>query len=486
MAGSLSFDNNRISQALLRLRRRGPDIMREHQNRDIKIWNSILHITGKSDYYHSKHRDFIAYNGEIYDYQDHGTYLSDIELVHDAVTRDLDLLRKSWGAWAWCADIDGHLLYATDPQGERCLYHRRDQQGLIVASEPALILDLQDCERQMVPYNNKTWTMIEHTPWQGIQRVRPGWLYRDGEPVCEIDSIWRWIQPDYKITDQEAQEEFHHQFGEVMRRLCPSRPHVISYSGGIDSSIIMQHLPEARLLAVNNQGKDPIVDRIQDFIGDRPCRVIDVDAETWAGDFRDLISATQMPAQSWSHVGRWIVAREADAPVIICGDGADELFGGYTAYQGLEFKTNNSVSPYSQDCDPDLWRQCLEAYHGDAAQAQLLADYWHQVVGCDAPGQDRIYGHWSRESRTPFLARPIMQFALNLPLHLKLGLGGKPLLRQEFTRHWSADLMLPKKGFTGHANDALPWLDVSIQATGYRDYDWKSISRESFHAYTKK
>jgi hypothetical protein len=63
-------------------------------------------------------------------------------------------------------------------------------------------------------------------------------------------------------------------------------------------------------------------------------------------------------------------------------------------------------------------------YDGNAYQATLLADYWSQIVGCDAPGQDRIAGAWGKEVRSPFMHKRLMQFALNLPPEFKQG---KPL-----------------------------------------------------------
>jgi hypothetical protein len=41
---------------------------------------------------------------------------------------------------------------------------------------------------------------------------------------------------------------------------------------------------------------------------------------------------------------------------------------------------------------------------------------------------------------------------------------------------------MPKKGFTGHANDALPWMGINIEASGDRMTDWRHIARETFYA----
>jgi hypothetical protein len=116
-------------------------------------------------------------------------------------------------------------------------------------------------------------------------------------------------------------------------------------------------------------------------------------------------------------------------------------------------------------------------YDNNAYQATLLADYWSQIVGCDAPGQDRIAGAWGKEVRNPFMNKRVMQFALNLPVEFKQG---KPLLKTAFLKQWQQHLLLPKQGFTGHANDALPWLGIDHVSTGDRYQDWKTINQQMF------
>jgi hypothetical protein len=111
----------------------------------------------------------------------------------------------------------------------------------------------------------------------------------------------------------------------------------------------------------------------------------------------------------------------------------------------------------------------------------MLADYWHQIAGCDARGIDSITGAWGIEGRNPFLAKPVMQLALNLPFEFKVGATSKPLIRRLFLERWKEKDILPKKGFTGHCNDSLPWLGIDIDTTGDRDQDWHRVVLKSFY-----
>ena len=471
-------------QAFVKLQSRGPDFARYQYRNNIFIGQAVLHITGSDQYYRNEHSNFLAYNGEIYNYQEFGPFENDIEFIHHAVENDPELLTMGWGPWAW-AWTNGHtVLYASDPQGERCLYQYQDDSILIVCSEVAPILEYVGRNSVRLPYQNKLWTMLDQTVWKDIKKIEPGQLYQNGQSVQTIDSVWSWIRPVRYNNINEAYEEFQSQWQTVTQLMTPSCPAALTYSGGLDSSIIMSHIDNLELYSVNCTGKDPIVDRIQEFLtAEEQSRLheFNVNEADWAEEFQQLMARTCMPAQSWSHVGQWIVNRNCKQRVLFTGCGADELFGGYDVYRDLTYDVTGSSSPYSKHGDPAVWQRCLDVYNGDPQQATLLMDYWHQVVGCDARGVDVIGGSWGIEPRNPFLARPIMQLALNLPFEFKVGTVSKPLIRQLFLERWSQDLILPKKGFTGHANDSLPYLPVTIKSTGDRLEDWKQIVQQSFY-----
>ena len=467
------------------LQSRGPDFNRFQYKNNIFIGQTVLHITGTDEYYNNPPDNFLAYNGEIYNYRELGAYRNDIEFVHDCVGNNVTRLNNGWGPWAWAWTDDNTVLYATDPQGERCLYHYQDSEILIVCSEVAPILTYIQTEKIAQPYQTKHWCMLFDTPWRGISRIEPGQLYQDGKIIKKIDSIFDWITSTSYNNIDEAYEEFRSIWSLVMPTMIPSCSAALTYSGGLDSSVILNSIPDLELYSVNNTGKDPIVDRIKEFLTSKEqsrLHELTVDQQQWAEYFNQIIDRLKMPVQSWSFVGQWIVSQQCKQRVLITGVGADELFGGYDLYRTIMY-TDCSHSPYSRHSDRKLWDQCLAAYHGHSGQATLLMDYLHQVVGCDAQGIDAIAGAWGIETRNPFLAKPVIQFALNLNHHFKVSDVSKPLIRRLFLERWSQDLILPKKGFTGHCNDSLPWLGVDINPTGNRAQDWKTIVHASFYNY---
>jgi len=269
----------------------------------------------------------------------------------------------------------------------------------------------------------------------------------------------------------------------------PAEPAGLTFSGGVDSGIILAAMPEfAGLYTTVCEGKDIVSTRIREFLTDQQCRrlvELPMTERDWAQDYIDIIECSQMPVQSWSFVGQWHIAHHCQQRILFTGIAADELFGGYAQYQNMQFTIDTSASPYSQfdpsDADSQhLWNQCVSASQGHAGAATLLMDYLVQITAVDARGVDTMTMAHGIEPRSPFMHPKIIKFALNLPWHLRQG---KPLLQNKFLQKWPKDLLLPKQGFTGHCNDSLPWMGVNVPASTDRSAQWKQIQAATFLQY---
>lgn len=490
MCGILLIDGvdaipvERIHAACQYLNRRGPNRTRSWCRGSLAVHHSVLHITGNPEYYYREpDSDFCAFAGEIYNYRDLG-YDSDAWCVHDTIRNRIGRLQHLEGPSSWVYATDSFVCYATDPQGERHLYRYQDKDTTIVASEVALILALIDADFDPVPYENKCWTMLKRTPYRNIEKLEPGRLYINHNTAHITDSVFNWCKPATYPSIRAAAEEFSMLWRDVMRRMQPDEPATVSFSGGVDSGLIASCMPAADLLAVDMEGKDP---NIAGLITHQSAQlnILPVSRENYAYRYREMIEHTRMPAQSWSHVGKWLVAKHAGRRIIFTGAGADELFGGYAAYQKIPYSLERSHSPYSSFHDNHLWRRCLDAYEGDPRPATLLLDYWHQVIGCDSPGLDRAAGAWGRETRNPFMHPRVIQFALGLPWHLRVADITKPVLKQLWEKLYPDRAILPKQGFAGHANDSLPWLGIEYSPTADRYRDWQEIAQISFYEYCR-
>jgi asparagine synthetase B (glutamine-hydrolysing) len=477
-------------QAVDKIKSRGPDFTHYRHHNNVFIAQTVLHITGEDEFYHRPRSDFLAYNGEIYNYRWFGKYSTDTELVYRTV-REQNYKKFPYfeGPWAWIYTDFESVRFATDPQGERCLYRYQDDDILIVSSEVSAILCYVQPKIHIDSWTQKHWPVIHRTPYQGIERITPGQLYTETGVAFKIDSIFDWANNHQPMSEAEAQEEFDFVFDKVIADMRPSEPVGVTFSGGVDSGIILAALPSAQgLYTTICEGKDNISSRVNEFLTESQQQrllTLSMTEQTWAEEYIDIIRRTQMPVQSWSFVGQWHIARHCGQRILFTGVAADELFGGYPVYQTLQFTTVTSASPYScfdqEDTDSfTLWNQCVVASQGHAGAATLLMDYLVQITAVDARGVDSMTMAHGIEPRSPFMHPKLIKFALNLPWYLRQG---KPLLRNQFLKKWSTELLLPKQGFTGHCNDSLPWMGVDVVESSNRSAQWKQIQSATFSKY---
>jgi hypothetical protein len=94
---------------------------------------------------------------------------------------------------------------------------------------------------------------------------------------------------------------------------------------------------------------------------------------------------------------------------------------------------------------------------------------------------------WSVETRSVYVRKPIVQFALNLPLQLKVDIKGreepllrtKPLLKKLFLRYFPKELLVEKQGFSGFPNESALYLGVP---SDYKAVRQLKIEKESLSA----
>jgi asparagine synthase (glutamine-hydrolysing) len=468
------------------LNSRGPDFTRYQYRNGIFVAQTVLHITGTAEFYNQTRPDFLAYNGEIYNHRWFGKYSSDTELAYRSA-RDMPTKFKHFeGPWAWAYTDFENIRYATDPQGEKCLYHYQDDDLLIVSSEIAPILEYCNFELTIAAHTEKHWPVRHQTPWKGITRCSPGMMYSNTDAPVKIDSIFDWHKKNHFFTFDEAYEEFKFTFEKVIGLMTPKQSFGITVSGGLDSACILKHLPNAdHFYTVDTLGKDTVSPQAHQLLTQSQQQrniKLPLDAETWATDYKQAVQHSKMPMQSWSFVGQWHIARHCQEKILFTGVGADELFGGYDLYKDLVFRHDFSSSPYSKFAQEDKhaqqdWKQCLEFYQGYGGPATLLMDYLTMVSAVDLRGVDAMTQAHGVEPRSPFVHPDIIKFAINLPWEFRLG---KPFIKRMFLESWPQDLALPKQGFAGHCNDSYPWLGVDIPRVTDREQDWKNINRAAF------
>ena len=304
-------------------------------------------------------------NGEIYNFQElraelqrHGHSIrtqSDIEvLVHAYEEWGVEFLNHLRGMFA-LALWDGRsrtLLAARDRAGEKPLYWTKTPRGLLLASEVKALLIRPEVSRELDPeavdqFLTYEYVIAPRTILKGIHKLPAGHYltYREGEVT--VRRYWDAARvPPRTWKEGEAAEALR----EALRRATVGQmmaevPLGAFLSGGIDSSSIVAFMSGASRQAVNtfSIGFDdgtynelPFAREVATlFRTNHRERTVSPKLHEL---FEKLVVHLDEPFADVSLFPTYMVSQLAreHVTVALSGDGGDELFGGYDAYQAQD------------------------------------------------------------------------------------------------------------------------------------------------------
>jgi asparagine synthase (glutamine-hydrolysing) len=305
----------------------------------------------------------VVANGEIYNFREIQRELeqlghrfrsrnSDIEvLVHAYEQWGEDFLPRLRGMFA-LAIWDGRtrtLIAARDRAGEKPLYWTQTSQGLRLASEVKALLVRPDVSRELDPialdqFLTYEYVLAPRTMLKGVHKLPPAHFlrYRDGQATTH--RYWDAAAvPVRDWNDGEAAEALRATLKKaVVRQLMADVPLGAFLSGGIDSSSIVALMSEASSQPVNSfsigfsdgtYNELPYAREVAAlFETHHRERTASPDL---AEMFDRLVVHLDEPFADTSLFPTFTVSELAreHVKVVLSGDGGDELFGGYDAYQ---------------------------------------------------------------------------------------------------------------------------------------------------------
>jgi asparagine synthase (glutamine-hydrolysing) len=384
-------------------------------------------------------------------------------------------------------DRAGRTLTLTrDPFGIKPLYVAQIEGGMAFASEPQALLAaglVRRCVRAVARDEllQMQFTTGAETIFPGILRVLPGETLRiaDGRLIgCRRVAALPEGGPE-EIGEAAALARLDAALMEsVDLHQRSDVPYGMFLSGGIDSAAILAVMARlnARPVLAFTAGFD--VAGAADERAGAAAMARSVGAEhvpieiTRQMVFRHLpqiVAAMDDPAADYAIIPSWFLARRAreSVKVVLCGEGGDEIFGGYGRYRSAmrPWYFGGRVMRGHGTFDridvlrrtPLAWRDGLAAAEGQAslpgrsrlqiAQATDMADWLpHDLL----LKLDRCLMAHGVEGRTPFLDPAVASAGFRLPDGLKVqDRRGKYLLRRWLEGALpAARPFAPKQGFT--------------------------------------
>jgi len=560
ICGILHYDPNRpVQEAEVRammaaIGHRGPDDRGWHMEQQIGIGHQRLSIidlsvNGRQPMQNEEGTLWITYNGEFYNYaaflstlkaQGHVfRSLTDTEVIlhlYEEVGLE-ETLRSMNGMFAFGLwdKTKGRLYLVRDRLGIKPLYYYRQDERVAFASEMKAFFGLtafRPALREEAVAEHLLFTRPpgNKTLLEGVFEVRPGSYVEIGGGEVREHSYYHLsdIPERRNVSEREALEQFDFLLGQsIRRRLVSDVPVGVFLSGGLDSSILSVKTAELvdepiSTISVAYPETSANEFRWSDEVAQK-IRSHHHKAVVHADDFFDLFPWTTYmydgPVTTGAAFYKAAQVAKQHCTVMLCGQGSDELFGGYSRYRyaGLQRALNRAVSRCLPRSGIDLLARWLPrmgerkvfrkvgarlglseervaaSYAGGIPQedfcgllgagangryeellaqyaqlfpSHLTTDFINKMLRAEMANglqgilqqTDRMTMAASVETRVPFLDHELVEFAFSLPSSLKIRKGeGKYLLKKYLARHFSPTFVYRKK--MGFPNPIFEWFE---------------------------
>ena len=420
----------------------------------------------------------LAFNGEIYNFRELRSQLAtaghaftsagDTEVLLRAYLEwGIDCVKRLCGMFAFAIwDPRSKVVHlARDATGMKPLYYCQGSGWVAFSSEIKAFCAINDFETRLDPkavqqFLEFGYVFESHrTSFVGVNKVEPGERVElaDGK-IRTVRSWYQPVSPD--PSDRRAERDRIDELANAFRTVVPEHliadvPLGLLLSGGLDSSLIASMASRHGQVTTVTMGFDqsdvderPMAQRVAAHIGSRHIDVLvtakdirrEIEAGAWV--FDDLFA-------DWGTVSSRLLyrrCRELGIKVVLVGEGADELFGGYSVFRQPErlnlwakFKLYQSYSGRRHGRLFGQFREVLREYltmaNGDAFHAVRLFESRRQLPNNYVMKVDKASMAESVEARAPFLDRRIAEIAWRTPREWLMRGGENKYLLRALARH---------------------------------------------------
>lgn len=335
---------------------------------------SIIDLSaGHQPIYNEDKSLVLTFNGEIYNYKDlrkeliakgHKFYTdTDSEvLVHGFEEWKEDMLPKLRGMFGFAIynTKDNSLFIARDFFGIKPMHYTQIGNDFVYASEIKSILEYPKFEKKfnrkaLDSYLSFQYAVPPETFFEGVYCLMPGhylW-YKDGE-VETTRYFEARFNPNEEMTEEEAVDRIEKVFENSVNAHKIADVEVGCFlSSGVDSSYVSTYFADQKTFTVGfdfgeKYNEISWAKNLSEKIGVEHHTHLISSEEFW-----DAVPTVQyhmdQPLADPSCIALYFVSRLAShyVKVVLSGEGADELFGGYTCYNDPRvFKIYQTIVPH--------------------------------------------------------------------------------------------------------------------------------------------
>ena len=318
----------------------------------------------------------IVFNGEIYDYKELRAELesagicfsthSDTEVLVNTIQqygeKALDKLRGMFGFAVW-NEKEKTLMLARDFFGIKPVYYAQINGHFVFASEIKSILEFPGYKREvnrqaLEQYLSFQYSALEETFFKGIYKLMPGHMliYKDGK--YEIKSYFMArLTPGQGKGGNPDMQQLQTQLEKVLEDSV--KHHMLSdvevgafLSGGVDSGYLAASSGADQAFTVGFDEGDRYneVNKAAEVAKAAGLKhhVKIISKEEFWNSLPDVMYHMDEPLGDASAVALYFLSQEAakHVKVVLSGEGADELFGGYNIYREPEALKKVSWIPF--------------------------------------------------------------------------------------------------------------------------------------------
>lgn len=504
ICGELRFDLTSPDLAVIdrmseSLARRGPDHMGTYADGPVAFGHRRLaiidlHAHADQPMVDAELRLALVFNGTIYNYRELRVELMSMDYTFVS-EGDSEVILKAYAAWGeecvqrfygmfafaiW--DMRrASLFLARDRFGIKPLYLSQDGDRLRFASSLPALLAGGGVDTRLDPvalhhhFMLHTVVPAPRTILTGVRKLAPACTMTVGMDGLVRQKVY-WTLNATRPEEPLSEAQWLAKTREVLvralerRRLAADVPVGVLLSGGLDSSLLVgllaDHVDDLQTFSIGFEGIPGVSvgpekadefefsDLIAERFKTRHHKYLISNSEVLAR-LPEAVAAMTEPMMSHDVIAFYLLSERVakEVKVVLAGQGADEVFGGYFWYPLMDAESGTPVERFGRhyfDRDnaeyremiapawhvpdlPDTTDVTTELVKRELAKPQadtFLDEVWRfdvttLIVDDPVKRVDNMPMAWGLEVRVPFLDHELVELAARMPPELKLREGGK-------------------------------------------------------------